>query len=1148
METIKKIIHSKWFIPVLVFSFISLLIWYAGPYISFADYSPLADVSNRLVTIIFILLIYVLVNLFQYHRNNKLQQKMVADMSDDGGVDEVINAESAELKRKFDQAFSLLKTSKGGPDSLISMPWYMIIGSPGSGKTTLLSNSGLKFPLFNEFSNQAIQGVGGTKNCDWWITQEAVLLDTAGRYTSRDSHQKADESGWNNFLGLIKKYRRKPISGLLVSFSMSDVVTMNEYEMGQQLILIKQRIAEINDYFETRFPVYLIITKTDMLAGFSQFYETYSHKEREQTFGITFDAADSENGDLLASFSGEFNRLTQSITRRQWQRISLERDASRKSLIYSFSDQFASLKPVLNNILESLTQKDNKLSTGIIRGMYFTSGTQQGAPIDRMIAKVAQTFGLKNNAQVLWNNDQRSYFIKELLQQVIFPESDQFGVLAGYEKRKRLFKRVSMIAAGVFSIAFCLGWLISYNNNVSYIESSEASVVNWNKQYKSQGAGSGSGDIRHYLPALNDFSTNLTALVKQKEASFSGLGLAQSNNLEVEFSASYNRLLKTILLPYVQEQAEFQLKATKNASDKYQALKAYLMLKNVDNRDNEFLIKWLQNSLKQNTIFTATEHIQLGAHVEHLVQNKMSVDSLDPKLIQTTQQGLQSESLANIYYQQFKQPYLNAPKQMLSMAQLAGPDWRLLMATSLDEFQTISRLFTPAMFTQVLTTDLSQYISQLNKESWLLGENNSINKRTLAKELEKAYARDYVKSWQLVLSSISIKPSESLPNLESALMVTSTVDSPLMLLLDKVSTATLLTEDGSASKLADFASKISSKFAKAQQFSDLRSNDSPEIFITTQFSKIHELMREERKALVQQRLSAIISELALSLTVNFNNPASENSGQILKSLQAFAYSQPQPLNLWLNQLSNSVVNIKNKVNKAKMAQSWRQNIVPQCDSIIAYKYPFAKTAKPDVSLRELSTLFANTGKMHQFYAHNIKPLIVSESYPWRWKSNVAENYGFSEKVLPFFEKWHRIQDNLFAGGSGAIPRINLSLKPLYLDSRLAKFKMSLYGRQMSYQFGRPVTTRITWPPENPDSGSRFHFVRRDGSEVISREEGLFSIFKLFDKADINTVNANKVEVTFTKENYKAIYELSAGERVDPMVISRLSNFKCLSDL
>ncbi len=111
----------------------------------------------------------------------------------------------------------------------------------------------------------------------------------------------------------------------------------------------------------------------------------------------------------------------QSITRRQWQRISLERDASRKSLIYSFSDQFSELQPALANVIENLSKQDDGLTTGIVRGLYFTSGTQYGAPIDRMIAKVSQNFGLKSTAKALWNNDQRSYFIKELLKDVVFP-------------------------------------------------------------------------------------------------------------------------------------------------------------------------------------------------------------------------------------------------------------------------------------------------------------------------------------------------------------------------------------------------------------------------------------------------------------------------------------------------------------------------------------------------------------------------------------------------------------------------------------------------------------------------------------------------------------------------------------------------------
>jgi type VI protein secretion system component VasK len=38
-----------------------------------------------------------------------------------------------------------------------------------------------------EVGKAALRGIGGTRNCDWWFTNEAVLLDTAGRYTTRRS-------------------------------------------------------------------------------------------------------------------------------------------------------------------------------------------------------------------------------------------------------------------------------------------------------------------------------------------------------------------------------------------------------------------------------------------------------------------------------------------------------------------------------------------------------------------------------------------------------------------------------------------------------------------------------------------------------------------------------------------------------------------------------------------------------------------------------------------------------------------------------------------------------------------------------------------------------------------------------------------------
>jgi len=1144
MDKIKKIIGSVWFVPVISILLFSLIVFFAGPYFAFAEYYPLASLSSRLIVILVVLFIYLLVQFIKYYRKMKAQQKMVEDIVEDNSVNEVIDAESAELKAKFNQAFGMLKTKKGGGSSLIELPWYMIIGSPGSGKTTLLSNSGLNFPLANEFSNQAVQGVGGTKNCDWWITQDAVLLDTAGRYSSQDSHQKVDESGWTNFLGLIKKYRRKPISGLLVSFSMSDLMTMSEYELNQHVLLLKQRIAEVNDFFATKFPIYLVVTKSDMLAGFSQFYETFSHKEREQTFGITFDKKDSMLGEVSSRFDSEFKRLTQSITRRQWQRISLERDPSRKSLIYSFSDQFSSLKPTLANIINILSSTDDKLTSGILRGVYFTSGTQHGAPIDRIIASMSNSLGLKNTAKALWNNDQRSYFIKELLQQVVFPESDQFGVLTGYENRKSLIKKGVMAAAGVVTLALCIGLFVSYSNNSSYIAMGELSVEQWSKQYENSGARE---DVRSYIPALNDFANNINGLVEKDEEQFSGMGLGQSDSLSGALTASYTRLLQTVLLPYVKEQVELQLQNNTNVSEKYQALKTYLMLSNTENRDDEFLSYWLSKNLNNSQFFSDTEYVQLTAHSDNLVQNNMSFTAVNEQLIEQARTVLRTQPIADIYYQQFKIPHINDKGNYLSMAQLAGTDWRTVFNVRGDDILTVSKLYTPAMFSTVLTKDIAQYLIKLENEAWILGEGNVVDKLTLADKIQRSYARDYINNWQNLVKSVSVKPANNISALNSALILSSSIDSPLFALLESVSQATKLVEIGNTSKITDLSARASSISSKANKLNELRSVDTPDYLVTAQFSKLHELMAKDNKALVQQRFTSIIGEISAKLNFDLNNDEVNSNENIVGSLEAFSFSQVEPLNAWGAQLARNIKSAQNQNLRIKLSNIWQQNVLSVCNDAITFKYPFESSSNNDATLRDLKQVFGATGATYQFFTEYLQPLLKSRSYPWQWKSNVAATYGFSKEVLPFFEKISRVRDSLFIA-DGDRAQLNLALKPMFLDSRLAKFNMNIHGKSLTYQFGRPVATNVVWPPANFGSNTQYSFVRRDNSEVIETESGLFALFRLIDKADVNQTTENKAEITFSKSEYKAIYEIIGAGSTDPLVFKQLSNFRCISKL
>ncbi|HTU62518.1 MAG TPA: type VI secretion protein IcmF/TssM N-terminal domain-containing protein, partial [Polyangiales bacterium] len=153
-----------------------------------------------------------------------------------------LQAEVQGMQAEFDKAVLALKSAKlgpGGRNALYFLPWYTIIGPPGAGKSTALRSSGLQFPYTSGSGGAAVKGLGGTRNCDWWLTNEAVVLDTAGRWST----QEEDHDEWLSFLGLLKRYRpKKPLNGIIAAISVGDVANAREDEVESVAQRMRERL------------------------------------------------------------------------------------------------------------------------------------------------------------------------------------------------------------------------------------------------------------------------------------------------------------------------------------------------------------------------------------------------------------------------------------------------------------------------------------------------------------------------------------------------------------------------------------------------------------------------------------------------------------------------------------------------------------------------------------------------------------------------------------------------------------------------------------------------------------------------------------------------------------------------------------------
>src|SRR5258706_8498703 len=260
------------------------LIWLLGPLLVIGQAAPLAGEAARWAAIAasaVLMAAYAAWHAAQAERRNRrLMDGLVAPtvtMPRVSGVSPEASPDVAVINRRFEQAVALLKRKRvGAGRGLLArfsrqpyvhqLPWYLIIGAPGAGKTTALVNSGLQFPLAAKLGEKVFRGVGGTRDCDWWFSDEAVLIDTAGRYTTQDSHREADQAAWLGFLGLLRRYRpRRPINGVLLTISASDLLLPRREKRLAHARELALRVKELREQLGIRFPVYVLVTKTDLL-------------------------------------------------------------------------------------------------------------------------------------------------------------------------------------------------------------------------------------------------------------------------------------------------------------------------------------------------------------------------------------------------------------------------------------------------------------------------------------------------------------------------------------------------------------------------------------------------------------------------------------------------------------------------------------------------------------------------------------------------------------------------------------------------------------------------------------------------------------------------------------------------------------------
>ncbi len=832
----------NWSMSIIGISVLCLAIGFVTPLLALGDVHPFAPLWVRLTLIGFILLVYALYGLYRLWRalrmDEQLLRRFLHPRGEEVPVAGEIKADLRTVNHIVTQAIRQLRVDMPGwrkifegKRFLYELPWFMVVGSPGDGKTTALLNTGLQFPLAEQMEQTSriltVPG-GGTLHCDWWFTNEAVLIDTAGRYARHDDGGEASAAQrnageWQGFLGLLRKHRPgAPLNGVILTLNVADLTAQSPAERLAACAALRARLAELRETLGIRFPVYLVVTKMDLLPGFSEYFRTLTSHLRAQIWGFTLP-------------------------------YSRRRKAGDPQALHAACAQ-AQADAVADQL--SIWQR-------FVRAIKTARG-ESSASLPHALP-----------------DGNRSYFLHDLLTQFIFREAHLVEPNLQWAWRYRLLRLGGHLLVLVLAFLLWQGMQTSQQTNGDYLNEISARATRLDGEVKAYTGKPAMAPV----PALLDSARELSAwpeLDPDAPPLTWRYGLYSVPPVTDSVASLYNRLLDQLLLPPLVKRMEYVLAdaiARQDSKAAYDALRIYLLLNLDKDHEDKYnaaeIQSWVINDLgNSDSVAGFGGRAAVLTHIEALFDGSRVVHSpyeKDEALIRQARAFLDGHtSTERIYARALAAMESEAPQEF-TLVRAVGADAGTVFVRSngapLD--RGVPGIFTREGYRELFDKRLPEFVAAATaNDGWVMGRESTPKKLTdslrsqipgqeqsVAREVRRLYLTEYARRWQDFLDSIhSINSAgeEGSSGLAYDLQVLRTLaspDSPLMRLGKAVvEQTTLAPPPDPQARQKQLAQRASGNAGKVVQTAKL-------------FQDIHPEERLE-KTLVDDRFAALREVIA----------------------------------------------------------------------------------------------------------------------------------------------------------------------------------------------------------------------------------------------------------------------------------------------
>ncbi|OTA19093.1 hypothetical protein Xbed_02649 [Xenorhabdus beddingii] len=1150
-----------------------IAVWWWGPEWKIRNDYPLDSLAARwLATALIIMLVLCWIGMKAWRRLRTLE-KLNLDV-ELKGVDPV-REDIEHQDRYLDHWKSQLQRHLDSHNYLYERPWYMVMGSQKSGKTALIKEG---YKLSEIAAPEYLRQDGDVPlllRC--WLGEKAVILDPKGQLIDQPVPLNSDKPQihprlWEALLNWLTENRqRQPLNGIILTVDTLRLMTDSREQRERYVREIHQRLQDIRLTFHSQLPLYLVMTKIDLLHGFEAMYQSLDRQLRDQILGVTFSLNNRDEKAWRSELEQFWQQWMANLNGAMPDMMLNNVDANQRSALFSFTRQIQGLYSYIVQMLEDILYNDEH-HRPTLRGVYLTSAHQVGQMDDLFTQSASAQYHLGTQAFPTWPaGDTLPYFTHSLFESVLLAEPNLAAENRIWLSRNRrqlyTFSTVSALAIA----ALWGGWHYFYQKNYRAGEEVLAQAKNFLSVPPPKGE---DHDGHLQLPLMNPIRDATLAYgnYHQNTSFLTDMALYQGGSVGPYVENTYLKLLEQRFLPALMAGLLDDLnRAPAGSEEKLEILRVMRMLEDAGKRNNALVAQSLRE--RWSRVFHGQRDVQeaLLTHLDYALDRtdwkakrdqgeQGAIDRFAPFVqpIRQAQQELKALSVKQRVYQNLRIKAQDALAAPVNLRDQIGPSFDSVFVASNEKRLVIPQFLTRHGLMDYYVQQGGQLAELTAMDSWVLNigqhkekapeagtpaghdQYSDTDQKQIQREIDELYVSEYTATWRAAMNNLEVRDFEDLPQAISAIEQVISGEQPVKRALQILSENThppvissTLGDKEKAGLLARDDYKLLNTLSHgfAAETGVLTEHGDKGSTLQSVYQK---LMALHRYLLAIQN-SPVPGKAALQAV---QMRLDKNNSDAIFEVQQMAKNLPEPLNRWIGDLAEQAWRVVMMEAVRSLEVEWNHTVVKQYRTYLAGRYPFNPRATEEVPLSEFDRFFRPGGTLDAFYQQSLKPFVE-----YNLTTGTDGKMLIRPDVMKQLAVADRIRTTFFTpqNGLGA----QFAIEPLSLTGNKRRALLNLDGQLVDYSHGRSPVARLIWPNSMRAGTESQLTLMPDRSNQAPRAikfTGPWAQLRLINSGQLTNVQPGFFDVRFGVDGGEMTYRIYVDESDNPFAGGLFSQF------